>query len=344
MTKHYNFYWLDDSKSKVDDMRSVVEAGISELELTSTVSFAEITPNVMNDLASVAEKIKSSATNLIIVDHVINQKGPLNTKGSSVAHLLRSACPDLPIVCVSAAWGEVKSDSAFDQEDLSEYTHIFPYSQLAEDSVLELLYAIAGDFGRCVAAAENGNSASIAESLLDAPKTQVSSLNKILPAEFKEPEQKTTPHRMARWILGTFMSRPGYLYNEIRAASLLGLNVAGFAKVKHRFEESLYSGVFATKSTQKWWVAGLHNQLASMLAADAPGLTELAGRTLEGITEHDYSKCHIADTVNPFPDAVAYLDDKSKQEVAVRVEFTKIYPADVAGRPGFEPRLVVTKR
>lgn len=339
MKNNYTFFWLDDQAAKVEAMRSVLEAGIPERGISATVRFIEITPTAIKNLEELADQIGSSGADMIIVDHVFNQAGPLNTKGSSIAHLLRSAFPKLPIVCVSAAWG---THAAFDQEDLSEYTYIFPYSRLADE--LELLYAIAKDFERCADAIDNGTTTSFVRSLLGAPEMEVTSLERILPAEFMAVEQKTTPHRVARWILGTFTARPGYLYNEIRAATLLGLNVDGFGKVKDRFSDSLYTGAFATDSAPRWWVASLHDQLALLAPADAPSVTQLAGRQLDGITEQDYSKCYFEETTNPPPDTVAYLDDNNNTEVAVRGGHTKLYPADVGGLPGFEPRMVLMKR
>ena len=342
MKNNYTFFWLDDDKGRVEAMRSVLEGGIPERGLSAIVHFSEVTPSTIKNLEEVVDAIQLSETNLIIVDHVFNQVGPLNTKGSSIAHLLRSAFPELPIVCVSAAWGTTPQYAAFDQEDLSEYTQIFPYSRLADE--LELLYAIAKDFGRCADATDNGSVTTYVTSLLGAAEIDVASLERILPAEFRASEQKTTPHRLARWILGTFMARPGYLYNDVRAATLLGLNLEGFAKVRDRFDDSLYKGVFATDGAPRWWVSGLHNQLAVLAPDDAPGVTQLAGRQLEGITEEDYSKCWIGDDTNPPPDAVAYPDGNSSDEVAVRGVHTKPYPADVGGLPGFEPRMVLMKR
>lgn len=342
MNKNYTFFWLDDDSDRVDAMRSVLEGGIPARGLSSTVHFHEVTPNTIKDLEVVAESIRSSNVDLIIVDHVFNQTGPLNTKGSSIAHLLRSAFPELPIVCVSAAWGVTPQNTSFDQEDLSEYTYIFPYQQLADQ--LELLFAIAKDFERCASTINAWSTTNFVTSLLMAPEIEVSSLERILPSEFRAIEQKMTPHLIARWILGTFKTRPGYLYNEIRAATLMGLNLDGFRKIKEKFNDSLYKGVFATESSPRWWVAGLHDQLALLAPVDAPNLTQLAGRQLEGIAEEDYSQCWANETSSPPPDSVAYMDGNSHTEVAVRSENTKLFPADVGGLPGFESRLVIAKR
>lgn len=342
MKKPYTFFWLDDQVNKVDDMRSVLETGIPENELSSTVHFREMTIDAIKNLEQVAKDIRSSKADMIIIDHIFNQTDPLNTKGSSVAHLLRSAFPSTPIVCVSAAWGASAPKASFDQEDLSEYTYIFPYLQLADE--LELLYAIAEGFKRCADFVEAGAASIFASSLLEAPEMELASLEKILPAEFRSFEQRTTPHRIARWILRAFMAHPGYLYNDIRAATLIGLNLEGFNKVKDQFSASLYKGVFATDGRPLWWVAGLHDQLAQLAPADAPNVTQLAGRQLEGITEGDYSKCWVCGCSNPPPDVVAYPDANSSEEVAVQGMYAKLFPADLGGIPGFESRLVLTKK
>jgi len=233
---------------------------------------------------------------------------------------------------------------AFDQEDLSEYIRIFPYGSLAQDSELELLYAIARDFSRCVEAATTSDVETKIVELLGTPASEMQSLEKVLPSEFKVSELRTTPHRIARWILGMFIARPGYLYNEIRAATLLGLSLEGFAKVSEQFRDSKYTGVFATEADPRWWVVNLHEQLAKFVPEAGQSSTQRAGRQLAGISEADYSKCYSDDTCNPPPDSVAFLDGTSKVEVAGHASHTKIYAHDIGGVPGFEPRLVLGKR
>jgi hypothetical protein len=180
--------------------------------------------------------------------------------------------------------------------------------------------------------------------LLGAPQSEIDSLESILPSEFKATEQKTTPHRLARWILGIFKERPGYLYNELRTATLLGLSVEGFAKVKEKFEGSLYRGVFATDSAPRWWVASIFEQLAELTLGSSYSEPQLAGRELAGISSEDHSKCWSDESSSPPPDAVASPDRQSNDEVAVRSQHTRTMPADIGGLPGFEPRLVLIKR
>ena len=342
MNKPYIFFWLDDQRNKVEDMRGVVETGIPERDLSATVHFREMTIDAIKGIEDLAGDIRTANADMIIVDHIFNQTGPLNTKGSSIAHLLRTAFPHIPIVCVSAAWAASAPKTSFDHEDLSEYTNIFPYLQLADE--LDLLFAIAKDFKRCADFVSSDVHGKFSSFLLDAPAMEVESLEKIIPQEFNSTDLKTTPHRVARWILRSFIAHPGYLYNDLRVATLLGLNLDGFNKIRDKFDASLYRGVFATETQPRWWVAGVHELLAQLAPRDAPNATQLAGRMIDGVTEADYSKCWVSESVLPPPDSVAYPDNNSREEVAVQSIHTRLYPANASGIPGFESRLVLMKR
>ena len=335
------FFWLDDDTDRVKTAQPIIETGIADRALAAKLSIIKIGGDVLQHVGDYVDQISKSNANLVLVDHIFNETDALNTKGSSIAHILRNALPKVPVVGVSAA---ISKRAAFDQEDLSEYTHLFPFSQLSDDKEIELLYAIAGDFSKCVELATNPSSAMFVNTLLVAPEDDITSLEKILPSEFKEAEPPTTPHRIARWILETFLGRPGYLYDELRVACLLGISPDGFKKIQKSFDPARYTGVFATDTRPRWWVSQIHKKLIELVPERAFESSQIGGRNLPGISPEDFSKCWRDGEIDPPPDAVAFMDIRGLEEVCVRIEHTKTFPADVAGIPGFESRLYIAKK
>lgn len=57
-----------------------------------------------------------------------------------------------------------------------------------------------------------------------------------MPGEFQTERHATTEHRMARWVYNVLLRRPGFMYDRLHTATLLGLSELGFSKVETKFE------------------------------------------------------------------------------------------------------------
>jgi hypothetical protein len=333
--KRLKFVWVDDQEHKVDAYRAVIEAGIGSLR--AAVETIEVRRDVLETLEKWVAGRKSAPPDLFIVDHVFNLALPFGLKGSSVAHLLRSAFPATPIVCVTAMFDQPHS---FDQENVSAYSALFLFQRLEEH--IEDLYAIARDFPKL-----DPKSAHVRDHLvaaLKAPKRDQEDILRILPEEFQEKDLETTRHRIARWIFNTLLRRPGFLYDRLHAATLLGLTESGLKKVQARFAKALYRGVFETDTHPLWWVSMLRKLLLDMSAEGASDLPQHLGRRLQGIEPDDFSVCYITKKVEPPPDAVVDADaTRGAKQRVVRREYSDQHPNDPGIMAGFETRLILKK-
>jgi hypothetical protein len=336
--KKLTFVWIDDQKQRVEDYRASIEAGINEPKSSARIEIIEVKKNVLEKLDKWTAARQNSLPNLIIIDHIFNLVLPFGLKGSSVAHLLRSNLPSVPIVCVTA---KLDSQNAFDQEDLSEYTAIFPYTLLADH--IDDLYAIARDFRKLTSSHSDIRSHLVA--CLKAPERDKQDLLRVLPEEFLNQRHSTTEHHMGRWVYNVLMQRPGFLYDELHLATLLGLNETGFKKVESLFAKALYRGIFATSSKPRWWVSEVRRLLFTIVPEDAPDSPQLAGRILPGIKKDHYSKCYVSKKTEPPPDVVLFTDATPNAERRVAWhEFAMQHPKDSGVMPGFEIRLVLRKK
>jgi hypothetical protein len=336
--KRLKLVWIDDQPRKIEAYRTALEAGATRLGYTASVEPIAVTQNVLDDLATWTERSENKPPHLFIVDQVFNAALPFHLSGASVAHLLRSAFPKTPIVCVTAKFDEPAS---FDQEDLSEYTALFLYNHL--EDYLEDIYVIARDFPKL--SPTKGNVREHLLKQLKAPKRDHESLLAILPEEFQSTRHATTEHRLARWIYSTLLRRPGFLYDRLHTATLLGLTEHGFGKVAYLFEKALYRGVFATRGKPRWWTSEVYRLLFSELDESGASIPQLAGRSLPGIEASDYSVCYVTKKADPPPDAVVMTDETgSAHPRTVRREFAVQHPRESAATPGFETRLILAKR
>lgn len=330
------FIWVDDQKKKVESYRAAIEAGVGGMR--ASIDVIEVKADILSHLERWSVDNLSKPPDLLIIDHIFNSTLPFGLKGSSVAHLLRSQFQRVPMVCVTAMYDEPKK---FDQEDISEYTALFLYGQL--DQHIEDLYAVARDFKK-LHALEGDVRAQIA-SCVKAPKRDKEDLLRILPEEFMREKHATTEHRMARWIFNVLLPRPGFLYDRLHAATLLGLSETGFKKVEELFDKAKYRGVFATEREPRWWASELRNQLYKIAGPDSPDLPQHAGRSLQGVSRSEYSVCYVTKTSEPPPDAVVATDTTAGAKYrVVQRQYADTNPKDLGITPGFETRLILKKR
>jgi hypothetical protein len=336
--KRLRFVWIDDRKEKVAPYKAAIEAGLTAPRRIARIELIEVKKDILNALNDWLSKHGTPPPDLFVIDHVFDVAVPFRLRGSSVALLLRRTFPKTPMVCVSANVGR---PGVLNQEDLAEYMTVIPYGDLSDK--VEQLYAIARDFRKV----EIGGSG-VRQHLVDclkAPPRDREDFLRVLPEEFQTQPHATTQHRVARWIYNVLLARPGFLYDRLHAATLLGLTEAGFEKIEPDFHRALYRGVFATQAEPRWWVSEIKRLLFSKAPADGPSEPQLAGRLLTGIRASDHSTCYISRVAEPPPDCVAFADTTPDAKLrVVRHEFTEQHPNDPGIAPGFEPRLVLQPR
>jgi hypothetical protein len=332
------FVWIDDQANRNTNWIPHFEAGPDHGDASAEVQMITASGDLLTQIQSWVDANAASPPDLFMVDHDLQQairQGGLQLKGSSLAHLLRLNLPNTPIVCVS---NQSMNSRDFDWEQLSEYTHVFPLSQLNHPEHIELIFAIALDYSRiCFGASENVRRDIV--NALAPPEADREALFAVLPEEFEaHVEHRTTPHRIARWILNVFMERPGFLLDALGAATQVGLKEEAFVRIAFPlFAEAEYRGPFATAARKLWWASQLTEVLYARLPQEASLPPQLAGRKLPDIAPHDYSVCGVTGESSPPPDVVAYLDEQKRERAAMRSERTEPIGADSV--LGFAPRL-----
>jgi hypothetical protein len=330
----FRFTWMDDDRDKVERYRNAIEKAELEGFPMAEVDAVIVERNVIDSIEAL-EKYDRRA-DLIIMDHVFSRARGTSLKldGASAAHLVREMWPEVPIVCVTAMLPD--RPKKLDQEDLSEYIAVYAYGDLADE--LESLFAIARDFKKL--RKQRGDFRRHLVELLKAPKSEREALTRALPNEFRSQTHATTQHRVASWILSTFMGRPGFLYDGLRAATLIGLSEQGFSKVEELFASALYRGPFATAKHPRWWLRDLVDLVYSKAQDNAGATTQLAGRSLPGISANDHSLCYVNTPRGDIPDVVARLTP-GKELRAVASKHTRRDPEDAASVPGFESLFII---
>jgi hypothetical protein len=174
--------------------------------------------------------------------------------------------------------------------------------------------------------------------LLDCPTEDIELLLACVPAEFLGPWDSEMPHGFARWIWQTFASRPGFLYDDLETATMLGLSPSAFLKIERQFRDCQYQGIFASSARRRWWISKVREQIRRKFNADSTDpVWRLGRRLLQKGTAKDFSKCHGRKSDSDcVPDVVAFEDELRQDRVQARSEDTK--PVDLDTPPiGFEP-------
>ncbi|WPG38513.1 hypothetical protein [Variovorax sp. EBFNA2] len=334
--KKIKIIWIDDLRAKVEDYRAVIEAGSGKT--TAELEFVEAKGDVLDLLEKLVERVRVKPPQLFIIDQVFNLQLAIKLKGSSVANLLRNTFPNIPMVCVTG----MLDSKHFDQEDISEFTSIFSYQDL--NGNIEEIFAIAIDFPKLHTNDPNVRGHVIR--LLKAPSRDKTDLERCLPEEFQSQKLfSTTPHRIGRWINSVLIGRPGFLYDRLHAATLLGLTEKGFGKVENIFEKAKYKGIFSTEAEPRWWASELQRILFTVVKESGFSAPQALGRKLAGITKRDFSICYISGAAEPAPEAVAATDVTSTaQYVVVRRQFAEPHPNDRGTTPGIEDQLILKPR
>ncbi|MBS1174041.1 MAG: hypothetical protein H6R05_172 [Burkholderiaceae bacterium] len=330
--------WIDDDQQRF----KVWEHGLGSILRGTNIEGDVETFQVKDDLLKNIElKINDwkDKVNLFIIDHTFTQAEslPFALRGSVLAHLLRNALPNIPIVCVS---GQKMNSNKFNMEDISEYTYLFPIDELGDPKNQERLFSIAKDFNQLIFSDSTSIRNSLVE-LLAPPESVKRILYNILPEEFEsEIIHGTTPHRIAHWVLNVLMEKPGFLLDRLAAATYVGLKEVAFESHKDIFSSALYKGPFHTDSHPYWWVSSLTDELYRALPNEYVNLVpQQAGRYLEGVSEEDYSVCFITQKHTPAPDSVAYSDATMSSRHAVQCQYTSPLNDEEGITPGFAARL-----
>ncbi|WP_420320105.1 hypothetical protein [Flagellimonas sp.] len=309
MNKDMRFLWVDDNPARIEDAKNLEDA------LKITVDFKDVNKK---DLDNILGKIKTEAApNLIIMDHSLDLSESETYKtGSTAAAYLHEVWPDCPIISVTAV-----DINDVDIRHRSAYETMIPANRISQN--YETILSIAEGF---VSLKEKHPKD--VESLLmmfKPPKDTVEKLKKILPKELKENfEDQSLLLEVYRWSVSVLFDRPGFLYDELWAATFLGLNIKGFNLIKDQMSAAKYIGVFSDKSKERWWKDLLLEELAR-ITGDV-GLPWEIGHKLVGAKKEYFSKCFAS--AEYYPETVAAEDmTYDAKWYPMKLKYTEPHPS-----------------
>jgi len=308
MSRKLRFIWVDDDPER--------KAAATTLQDRLDVKVAFKNANRQDLLSRLSEIRGEAEPDLILMDHRFTETEN-QFVGSTAAEYLREKWPDCPIVCVTAAGlEEVDSHKSALYEQVMEIEKISNY-----DSIL---ISIAESFRKLRGSKSPENTEQLID-YLKAPKDDRQRLEAVVPDEIKMSyKDKGSLLLISKWVRNTMMKRPGFLYDKLWAATLLGIKEKSFHKIGHLFDKAKYSGIFAHKGEDIWWQTELRSILSSRVESDKVLLPWEMGRLLPDITPKDYSKCYKSS--EDFPETVAYIDESAKDRAPMRLRYTDPHP------------------
>jgi CheY-like chemotaxis protein len=317
MKKKFTVLWIDDDPQK---KRRASENLKDRLNLD--VKFIDVENK--NLPAELKQILSGDEPDLILMDHMLNRVN-INgyERGSTAAEVIHEEWPDCPIVCVTAA--PLRN---IDRHQRSIYEDIFEFDNISlYDSTI---ISIAESFQKLKMKKNRPQSIDDFIKLLRAPEDDKERLIAVIPKELKNEElyqDESLLLTISRWVRHTLMAKPGFLYDRLWTATLLGIKEESLPKIEHIFSKAKYSGIFADKGNERWW----QSKLKEILFLQFPEIDEIypwkLGRKLPEITEADFSKCYASG--EDFPETVAYTDEAAKTRKPMRLRYT-------VSHPGFE--------
>jgi CheY-like chemotaxis protein len=312
MSTKLNFLWIDDEpKLKKNEAENL------EKRLNVKVEFIDVKGQSLPDALS--RILSKEEPHLILMDHsLVNVKDGGFKTGSTAAEIIREKWGECPIVCITAV--PLKD---IDRHKQSIYEDIFEFENIS--SYDSRLISMAQSFQ--VLRKKRPKNVDEFIALLGAPEDDCPRLKSIIPKELKNDEfyqDESLLLTIYRWVRHTLMEKPGFLYDRLWTATLLGIKEESFKKVEHIFEKAKYNGIFSDKGDERWW----QSKVKEILYVELPDTDSVypweIGRRLPGLTDADFSKCYFSG--EDFPETVAYTDESAEKRAPMRLRHTVPHP------------------
>ncbi len=310
MKRKYTILWVDDDRSREKIFKNLKE------KLNVNGEFK----NVANaDIAATLDDLLSKTNfDLILIDHFLEHAKPATIQtGSTAAEYIREKKPDCPIICVTAAEKAID----IDLHKKSIYEDLFKVSSISEHYASIL--SIAKSYQTLLKKRPESNENLTA--LLKAPKGDRERLKTIIPEDIKRDyEDKSLLFNISKWVRHGLMAKPGFLYNKLWSATLLGLKEESFDKVAHLFKNAKYTGIFSDAANERWWQTMIRQILYSEFPNDKAVFPWQLGHKLPGITKKDHCVCYVCN--KEFPETVGYTDEAANTSRPMHLKCSLIHP------------------
>jgi CheY-like chemotaxis protein len=307
MRAKYKFLWIDDAKDRKNSLDTLKK------RLSADGEFLYVSEKNITD--EVDKVLSKSKFDLILIDHFLD-----NAKikmGSTMAEYIREQRPDCPIVCVTAAGRATDID--FHKKSI--YEDIFEVSSISNH--YNTILSIAESYRKLVRKRPQKNDDLI--KLMKVPKDVIEQIAIIIPEDIKRNyKDKSLLINISKWIRHELMSRPGFLYDDLWTATLIGIKKESLPKVKPLFEEAKYKGLFTDEDHPRWWQYKVRQLIYSIFPDDKNNFPWILGHGLENITTRDHSICYVCE--KEFPETVGYTDEAANKLVPMHLRCSSIHP------------------
>lgn len=311
MKKNLNILWIDDVAERKEGAAKALELHKDKYFKIQSMHVDFVNVKDKNLLEEIKPKLNNRQPDAVIIDHFLDKsKDSTIKKGSSIAQILRERWPNCPIIGITAA----QKYKDIDFEDENSYINLYSSADISSNfnailSIITSYYKLSrmtfekyDDFFK----------------LLKPPQDDIKKLKNIFPFDLKEHfNMESLIFRLSRWIRYYFYNSPGFLYDELWAATLLGLNIEGFKRAKKYFDKSIYDGIFFDPSDTRWWSSTLRSILFKKYPQNTSNLPWVVGRDLTNIKSH-YSKCHACG--KDFPEIVGFVDETKERRVQLHLK------------------------
>ncbi|MGA3116515.1 MAG: hypothetical protein ABSF90_19000 [Syntrophobacteraceae bacterium] len=313
MSEDFHFLWIDDAPSMKQAAANL--AAITDAEVGFHLSDDGLAPEI-------DKLMHEHVPDLVIVDHKLNwdlgaSGTSLKATGATVAELIKDLYPQVPVVCVT----KVDVDKEITYAQKSVYDYVIRADDLTRQS--KVILSIAKGFRQINDKSPDGPEELL--KLLDCPEVDRTRLIQVLPENITAFKPDGYASVLWRWIAEVLFARPGFLYDSLWAATLVGANETFFDKVKEKLRSARYSGIFANYVDQRWWVSRILETLYKTDSALKERDPRLLGRVYLEIPEQGYSECREI-CGEEIPDTVAYTDITNKKRIQVSLRHTQAHP------------------
>ncbi len=296
--------WLDDNPKLC---QRYINA-FSDVEI-EVVKYSE------KKLRDVLKRIKSERIDLILVDHYLSDS--IGATGATVAEWIRQIRDNVPIICVT---GHEKDEMSLGQQSL--YDEIIRRSEFRSWRFKIEIYAANYKYLRATKIDSMRNLLL----LFNAPIDESSKFVDSIPANIKQQIGKPGLIRdLAVWTNHKLLGRPGFLFDRLWTANLIGLNLNGFTKVESVFNKAMYSGIFKDANQPRWWANQVKKILFNSVKDPKTSTPWKNGEMLKGIKKTDLSLCQAC--TKRYPETIGHLEVNGSKLVPLHYKCSQAHPS-----------------
>jgi len=323
MSTKIKILWIDDDcENHREDVRNL-EGENSNLIIDI------IHPTKLFDKKS----LKKANYDLFLLDYFLNEMPSSDgskypDEGLTIAGKIKEKHPELPVYGVSHQENKGMFGTA-SQPSKAIFDKIFTFLEIQRKGA-NILYWDAIDFKKIRKIPKEDVDALL--TLLKAPVFSQSRLKQVLPDDLRrgiDTKREGNSIAFARWTQEKLLSIPGFLYNDLQAATHFGMTEEKFREVvqESKLKKAKYIGIFSKTSPTLWWVSELNNFIFSSSKAKKfkfNNTWELAPLIFK-IEEGDFSKCAVCNEC--YPDIVGIDLADATHHAPIHYRCSEPYPA-----------------